>query len=148
MRAVVQRVKNGHVSVEGKVVGAIEEGLCVFLGVGPDDTSQDVSWLARKVAYLRVFSDDRGKMSLSVRDVGGNILVISQFTLYGDCRNGNRPDFTQAAPPEKAESLYNEFLVALEKELGRRPERGVFAAKMEIMLVNCGPVTLIIDTKK
>jgi D-tyrosyl-tRNA(Tyr) deacylase len=148
MKAVVQRVKEGRVSVEGEVVGSIGKGLGVFLGVGPDDTSQDVAWLARKIALLRVFSDDRGKMSRNVQEVGGNILVISQFTLYGDCRQGNRPDFTQAAPPEKAEELYNEFLIALEKELGKRPERGTFRAKMEIVLVNCGPVTLIIDSKK
>lgn len=148
MRAVVQRVKEGSVSVNGEVVGAIGKGLGVFLGIGPDDTARDVTWLAKKIAYLRVFSDEQEKMSYSVKDVGGGVLVISQFTLYGDCRNGNRPDFTKAAPPEKAEDLYNQFLVALEKELGKKPERGTFRAKMEIVLVNCGPVTLIIDTKK
>ena len=148
MKAVVQRVKEGKVSVEGTIVGAIGKGLGVFLGVGPDDTSQDIAWLAKKIALLRVFSDDRGKMSLNVQDVGGEVLVISQFTLFGDCRNGNRPDFTQAAPPDKAEALYNEFLEVLERELNKRPERGVFRAKMEVSLVNCGPVTLIIDSKK
>jgi D-aminoacyl-tRNA deacylase len=148
MKAVVQRVKEGHVSVEGEIVGAIGRGLGVFLGVGPEDTSQDVAWLAKKIALLRVFPDETGKMSLNVQNIGGGVLVISQFTLFGDCRCGNRPDFTKAAPPEKAEELYNEFLDTLEKELGQKPERGKFRAKMEVSLVNCGPVTLIIDSKK
>lgn len=148
MRAVVQRVKEGKVSVSGEVVGAIGQGLGVFLGIGPDDTSQDVVWLAKKIALLRVFCDERGKMSLNVQEVGGGVLVISQFTLFGDCRCGNRPDFTGAAPPDKAEALYNEFLEVLEKELKKPPERGMFRAKMEVALINCGPVTIIIDSKK
>lgn len=148
MKAVVQRVKEGKVTVDGNIVGAIGRGLGVFLGVGPEDTSEDISWLAKKIALLRVFPDDAGKMSLNVQEIGGNILVISQFTLFGDCRCGNRPDFTQAAPPDKAEDLYNQFLTALEKELGKKPEQGKFRAKMEVALVNCGPVTLIIDSKK
>ncbi len=148
MRAVVQRVKQGQVSVEGEVVGTIGRGLGVFLGIGPDDTSQDAAWLAKKIGLLRIFPDEAGKMSLNVHNIGGEVLVISQFTLFGDCRCGNRPDFTGAAPPERAEILYNEFLEILEQVLGKRPERGVFRAKMEVSLVNCGPVTLIIDSKK
>jgi D-aminoacyl-tRNA deacylase len=147
MRAVVQRVNEGSVFVDGEVVGAIGEGLVVFLGVGPDDTIQDVEWLAKKISLLRVFTDDNGKMSLSVQDKGGDILVISQFTLYGDCRNGNRPDFTAAAPPEKAEFLYNQFLCVLERIMGKKPPSGIFRAKMDVSLVNQGPVTLVIESK-
>jgi D-aminoacyl-tRNA deacylase len=148
MRAVVQRVKQGKVSVEGEIVGQIGCGLGVFLGVGPEDTSEDAAWLAKKISLLRIFPDDRDKMSLNVQEVSGGVLVISQFTLFGNCRCGNRPDFTEAAPPDKAEGLYNEFCALLEKELGFKPERGKFRAKMDVSLEIFGPVTLIIDSKK
>ncbi|HOO62856.1 MAG TPA: D-aminoacyl-tRNA deacylase [Synergistaceae bacterium] len=145
MRAVVQRVRYARVTVEEEAVGAVEEGFCVLLGVTHEDTSEDCRWLGEKIAGLRVFSDDQGKMNRSLMDVEGSILVISQFTLYGDCRKGRRPSFVQAAPPEKAEKLYEEFVTYL-KNLGISVETGSFGAEMEVSLCNNGPVTLIIET--
>lgn len=146
MRIVVQRVQEASVRVDDTVVGAIGRGLCVFLGVGHDDGQADVAYLAKKVVRLRVFSDAAGKMSLSVQDVGGEILVVSQFTLLGDCSQGCRPDFTQAAPPEQAEALYEGFLRDVEKELHKPPQSGKFRRMMQVSVVNDGPVTLVIDS--
>ena len=146
MRSVVQRVRKAHVTVDGAVVGAIERGLCVFLGVGHDDQFNDAAHLAKKIVRLRVFPDAAGKMSLSVRDVGGEILVISQFTLYGDSTRGCRPDFTAAAPPHQAEPLYEAFCAEVEKELQKPPQRGKFRELMQVSVVNDGPVTLVIDS--
>jgi len=147
IRAVVQRVKRARVTVEGQEVGAIGPGLLVFIGVGQGDDDHDVAYLADKVANLRIFADNQGKMNLSVRDVGGEVLAVSQFTLYGDCRKGRRPSFTAAAPPELARELYRQFVVALE-DYGIKVATGHFQAEMLVALENDGPVTMLLDSKK
>ncbi|ACL02511.1 D-tyrosyl-tRNA(Tyr) deacylase [Desulfatibacillum aliphaticivorans] len=146
MRAVVQRVKSARVKVNGKSVGAINKGLLVLLGVAPEDTSKEVEYLAKKIVGLRIFEDDNGKMNLSLDEVGGEMLVVSQFTLYGDCRKGRRPSFVGAAPPELAEKLYEEFVNVVDL-LGIKTETGKFGAMMDVSLVNQGPVTLIVESK-
>ncbi len=145
MRAVVQRVKEAWVSIDGRVVGKIPQGLLVLLGVGEGDTEEDGRYLAEKISNLRVFSDDQGKMNLSVRETGGEILAVSQFTLYGDCRKGRRPSFSSAAHPDVANQLYLDFVNVLRNQ-GLRVETGVFQAHMEVGLVNDGPVTLIVSS--
>ena len=145
MRAVIQRVRSARVVVGDEVVGAVGPGLLVLLGVAPADTDAEVQWLADKVVGLRIFADDEGKMNRSVADVSGGVLVVSQFTLYGDCRKGRRPSFVGAAPPEVAEPLYEAFLNAV-KALGVPTAAGRFGAMMQVELVNDGPVTLILDT--
>lgn len=147
MRAVVQRVASASVRVDGEIVGAIEQGLLVLLGVEPTDTSADVAYLADKTANLRIFADDDDKMNLSVIDIGGAVLAVSQFTLLGDCRKGRRPAFTGAAPPELANALYEEYVAAV-RQLGPAVETGVFRAQMEVSLLNDGPVTLLLDSRK
>jgi len=146
MRAVVQRVTEAHVVVAGEVVGSIEGGLLILLGVAPEDGPVQVRWLAEKCARLRIFEDDDGKMNHSLLDVGGAALVVSQFTLYGDCRRGRRPSFVGAARPELAEPLYESFVAALEDLGVGRVQTGRFAADMAVSLTNDGPVTLMIDT--
>jgi len=147
MRAVVQRVSSSSVEVDAKTVGQIGPGLTVLLGVGHEDTEKDVVWMAEKVATLRIFQDDEGKMNRSLIDVGGAALVISQFTLFGDCRKGRRPSFIAAAPPEQADRLYKEFVAELRGQ-GVPVETGQFQADMRVSLVNEGPVTLMIDSRK
>lgn len=147
MRAVVQRVSSASVEVDGQVVGQIGTGLVVFLGVHLADTEKDVVYTAEKVSGLRVFPDAEGKMNLSVRDIGGSILAISQFTLFGDVRRGKRPSFVEAAPPDVAIPLYEAFCQRLVAE-GIPVERGVFGAMMRVSLVNEGPVTIQIDSTK
>ncbi|HXL01726.1 MAG TPA: D-aminoacyl-tRNA deacylase [Candidatus Atribacteria bacterium] len=147
MKAVVQRVKRARVKVEEKIVGEIEKGLLVFLGVHRDDGEKDAQFLINKVPYLRIFEDGEGKMNRNLKEVGGEILLISQFTLYGDCRRGLRPSFDQAAPPEEAEKWYEEVGKGWEKE-GIKVERGVFGAFMEVEIHNQGPVTIILDSKE
>lgn len=144
MRAVIQRVLRASVTVDGSVVGEIARGWLVLLGVAPADTAEQVKWLAEKVANLRAFDDADGKMNLAVQDVGGSVLVVSQFTLYGDCLKGRRPSFTSAAPPTIAEPLYERFVAAL-KMLGIPVATGRFGADMKVELVNDGPVTFVID---
>ncbi len=146
MRAVVQRVASARVEVEGDVRGRIDRGLLVLLGVAQGDTPKEAIWLADKIAGLRVFEDDAGKMNLSLEDVGGSMLVVSQFTLLGDCRKGRRPSFTGAAPPEDADQLYQVFVDRV-REQGVPVETGVFQARMQVHLVNDGPVTLLLDTE-
>jgi len=139
-------VQEASVTVEGTVVGAITHGLLVFLGVGSGDTSADARYLAKKIARLRIFPDDQGKMNLDVQEVGGQILVVSQFTLYGDCRRGRRPSFSGAAAPDVAETLYQEFVAELQAE-GITVATGVFQAHMDVSLINDGPVTLIVSSE-
>jgi len=145
VRAVVQRVSRASVSADGRVVGAIERGFLVLLGVTASDTGETTARLATKVAGLRLFEDSAGKMNLALREAGGAVLCVSQFTLYGDTRRGMRPSFDGAARPEVAQPLYDEFCAAIERG-GIRCERGAFGQHMEVELVNDGPVTLIIDT--
>ena len=147
MRVVVQRVSEAAVAIEGREVGRIGTGLLVFVGVEAGDTPGDSAWLAAKLAALRIFPDDAGKMNKSVREIAGGLLVVSQFTLHAATAKGNRPGFTRAARPEEAIPLYEAFLADLEREAGRRPERGVFAAEMQVSLVNDGPVTILIDSR-
>ncbi len=147
MRAVVQRVKAAKVDVEGRTVGEIDHGLLVLLGVGEDDSEKDCEYLANKIAHLRIFSDDQGLMNLSVVEIEGAVLVVSQFTLWGDCRKGRRPSFTRAARPEKARALYEHF-VGILRGKGLRIATGEFQEMMDVHLVNDGPVTLILDSSK
>lgn len=145
MRAVLQRVTQAHVDVEGKTVGQIRAGIVILLGIGPTDTPRQADWLAEKIATLRLFADEAGKMNLSLIDTQGELLVISQFTLYGECQKGRRPSFTGAAPPAVAEPLYEHFLHAC-RMLGIKTEAGIFGASMAVTLTNDGPVTLILET--
>lgn len=147
MRAVAQRVLSASVEVDGAVVGAIEHGLLVYVGVGREDGPEDVAWTADKVAGLRIFSDEAGKMSRSVGDVNGALLAVSQFTLYGDMRRGRRPSFDEAAPPELARKLYDDFCARI-RAVGLRVETGRFAADMRVISVGDGPVTILLDSKK
>ena len=147
MRAVIQRVKEARVEVEGEVVGRIGEGMLILLGAGKDDSEEDARYLADKAIALRIFEDTEGKMNLSVIDTGGQVLVVSQFTLYGDCRKGRRPSFDKAAPPELAEQLYELFVREI-RERGVKVETGRFRAMMDVHLINRGPVTLMLDSKK
>lgn len=147
MRAVVQRVSRAKVSVSGAVTGEVGRGILVLLGVADTDAEADALRLAAKVAKLRIFEDAAGKMNLAPSDVSGAVLCVSQFTLYGDTRKGNRPSFDRAAPPERARVLYEAFCTAIEGE-GLRCERGAFGERMEVEVVNDGPVTLVIDTEE
>ena len=147
MRAVVQRVTRASVQVDGETVGAIELGLLVLLGVGQEDTEADADYLAEKISGLRIFEDAEGKMNLSVVDISGAMLAVSQFTLFGDVRRGKRPSFDAAARPEKAERLY-EYFVSRVRAAGLRCETGRFRAMMNVELVNAGPVTILLDSKK
>ena len=147
MRAVVQRVSRASVTVAEQTVGQIDAGLVVLLGVGQADTADDAQQLATKIVELRIFGDDEGKMNRSLVDVGGAMLVVSQFTLYGDCRKGRRPSFIDAAPPELAERLYQEFVAAV-TACGITVATGRFREHMDVAQVNDGPVTLLLDSKK
>lgn len=147
MRAVVQRVSRAQVSVAGRVVGRIEQGLLVLLGVGQGDTRAEADYLVEKIVNLRVFTDREGKMNRSLLDIGAQLLVVSQFTLYGDCRRGRRPSYSDAAPPALAEELY-EYFVARATQAGIRTETGIFQAMMDVELVNDGPVTLLLDSNR
>ena len=146
MRAVVQRVRQAGVRVEGKSVAQIDHGLLVFLGVGQGDTEADSEYLAEKVAFLRIFPDEEGKMNLNVQQVGGSVLAVSQFTLYGDARRGRRPSFSTAASPAEADELYKEFVSSL-RQKGVVVETGIFQAQMEVELLNDGPVTILLSSE-
>ena len=145
MRAVLTRVNSASVTIDGKVNGKIGKGFLILLGVGPDDTAEHCRFLAQKALSLRVFEDEAGKMNLGLDAVGGQVLVVSQFTLYGNCRKGRRPSFTDAAGPELGNALYEKFLAICE-ELGYPPQHGEFGADMQVESINDGPVTLILDT--
>jgi D-aminoacyl-tRNA deacylase len=147
MRAVIQRVERASVRVQDAIISQIDRGLLLFLGVEPADSRDDILWLAGKTARLRIFSDENGAMNLSVRDVSGELLVVSQFTLFASTRKGNRPSFLSAAAPDQANKLYEEFCRELESEAARPVLRGIFGADMQISLVNDGPVTIYIDTQ-
>jgi D-tyrosyl-tRNA(Tyr) deacylase len=146
MRAVIQRVKSAQVCVDGRVSGKIGRGLLVLLGVGKGDGENDLSFLASKIPELRIFEDNSGKFNLSLKEVGGEILVVSQFTLFADCRKGRRPSFTEAEEPPAAKHFYEQFILKL-KEQGIPVQTGEFQAKMEVHLVNDGPVTLLLDSR-
>lgn len=148
MKAVIQRTTKASVEVNHVTVGKIEKGYVVLLGIKTDDLETDARYLARKIANLRIFPDESGKLNLSIKDVGGSILSISQFTLYGDTIDGNRPSFTQAAKPDKAVPLYNLFNNILETEYQIKTEKGVFGADMTVDLINDGPCTIIMDSRK
>lgn len=147
MRAVIQRVSSARVTIDGRVAGAIDRGLLVLLGIACGDTAADGEWLAQKIAALRIFEDSGGRMNVSVRDIGGEALVVSQFTLIASTRKGNRPSFNDAARPDVATPLYEQFLAQIETAIGRAPARGEFGALMQVTLVNDGPVTIILDSK-
>ena len=146
MRIVIQRIKQARVTVDGEVISKTGPGLCVFLGVAKADTQTDAEYLAEKVTELRILDDESGKMNCSLREMSGEALVISEFTLYGDCGKGRRPSFSQAAPPEEAESLYRHFIQKLQ-ESGLKVATGTFQAKMEVSITNDGPVTFVLDSK-
>ena len=145
MRAVLTRVKSASVVIDGKVNGQIGRGFLILLGVGPEDTERECKYLAEKALGLRIFTDENDKMNLGLADVGGEVLVVSQFTLYGNCRKGRRPSFTEAAGPELGNAMYEKFLSICE-ELGFPPQHGQFGADMKVESINDGPVTLILDT--
>ncbi|CAG7631538.1 D-aminoacyl-tRNA deacylase [Paenibacillus solanacearum] len=147
MKAVIQRSKAAQVTVDGETVGRIDHGLVLLVGITHEDTEQDAKYVAEKVAGLRIFEDEDGKMNRSVLETGGQVLSVSQFTLYGDCRKGKRPNFMAAARPEQAEPLYNRFNGML-RELGLQVETGRFGAMMDVSLVNDGPVTLIVESRQ
>ena len=147
MRAVLTRVKSASVTIGGEVVGSIGKGFLILLGVGPEDTEKECRYLAEKALSLRVFEDENGKMNKGLEDVDGQVLVVSQFTLFGNCRKGRRPSFTDAAGPELGNRLYERFLADC-AELGYPPQHGQFGADMQVASVNDGPVTLILDTQQ
>ncbi|MEO1713495.1 MAG: D-aminoacyl-tRNA deacylase [Bacteroidota bacterium] len=147
MRALVQRVTEASVTVNEQLTGAIEQGLLILLGVGSDDDKADLEWLAQKITNLRIFNDEEGKMNRSIVDIGGNFLVVSQFTLHASTKKGTRPSYIKAARPEFAEPMYEQFCKQLAMSSGRSVERGQFGAHMEVRLLNDGPVTIWIDTK-
>lgn len=147
MRAVVQRVTQACVTVDNEVVGEIGNGMLVLLGIGEDDTDKDLDYLVEKVLGLRIFQDEKDKMNLSILDTKGEILIVSQFTLYGDVRRGKRPSFTNSAHPDIAEMIYLQFIDKC-IEMGIKTEKGIFGANMDVSLVNQGPVTIMIDSKK
>ena len=145
MKIVVQRVKNAKVDVEGKTVGKIDKGFLVLLGVTHEDTEEQADYLAKKLCNLRVFTDENYKMNLSLKDINGKLLIVSQFTLYADCTSGNRPSFTNAAKPDKAEKLYEYFCKQCEEKYNIEVKKGIFGADMKVELLNDGPVTIIIE---
>lgn len=147
MKALVQRVDNASVSVSGETVGSISKGYLILLGVGNGDTKKDCERLADKLSGLRIFSDENDKINLSIKDVSGELLVVSQFTLYADCRKGNRPGFTNSAPPAEAEELYEYFVKLCRERVAPKVETGVFGADMKISLINDGPFTVLLETK-
>ncbi len=146
MRVVVQRARQAKVTVDGKVTGAIEHGLMLLVGITHEDTVKDLEYCAKKVANLRIFEDEQGKMNLSIKEVGGSILSISQFTLYGETKKGNRPSFIEAARPEVAEPLYHQFNQILRETYEIQVETGIFGADMKVDIKNDGPVTLIVES--
>jgi D-tyrosyl-tRNA(Tyr) deacylase len=148
MRAVVQRVSSASVEIEGRLVSHIDHGMLVLLGIEEDDGPEDVSWLSGKIARLRIFDDHNGVMNMSVSENGGDILVVSQFTLHASTKKGNRPSYIRAAKPEKAIPVYESFVSEIGRETGKKIQTGAFGAMMNVSLINSGPVTIFIDTKQ
>lgn len=148
MRALIQRVREASVTIDGQIHGAIEEGILVLLGITHDDTTRDIDWLIRKITNLRIFNDEAGKMNVSVKDVKGGLLVISQFTLFADAKKGNRPSYTKSAPPAVAIPLYEEFLERLQTSFSGLIATGEFGADMKVSLLNDGPVTIMLDSQE
>lgn len=148
MRAVIQRVSQASVTVEGRITGAIQQGLLVLLAVEEPDTAEDIEWLSGKITRLRIFNDDAGVMNRSVQDISGEVLVVSQFTLFASTKKGNRPSYIRSARPELAVPLYEKFLARLAQDFGKPIATGEFGAHMDVGLVNDGPVTIIIDSKQ
>jgi|TARA_Y100001960_G_scaffold269214_1_gene294618 D-tyrosyl-tRNA(Tyr) deacylase len=147
MRVVVQRVSQSNVKVSGEIIGEINEGLMVLVSFVDEDNDTDLGWMTKKIINLRIFNDDEGKMNRSVQDIGGNILLISQFTLHGSTKKGNRPSFIKAAKPDFANVMYERFIKVLEQSLGKEIQTGEFGGDMKVSLVNDGPTTIIIDSK-
>lgn len=147
MKAVIQRVTKASVSIGGNIKGKIDKGLLVLLGIETVDEVEDVLWLSNKITQMRIFNDENGLMNLSLKDIGGSILLVSQFTLHSSTKKGNRPSFLQAARPEFAIPLYEKMILQLEQDLGMKIETGIFGADMQVELINDGPVTIIIDSK-
>ena len=147
MRVVIQRVSQSKVKVSGEVIGEIKEGLMVLVSFVDEDNDTDLGWMTKKIINLRIFNDDEGKMNRSVQDIGGDILLISQFTLHGSTKKGNRPSFIKAAKPDFANVMYERFIKVLEQSLGRKIQTGEFGGDMKVSLVNDGPTTIIIDSK-
>lgn len=147
MRAVIQRVQRASVTIEDRIHGAISQGMVLLLGIGASDTQIDMHWLVEKIVHLRIFDDREGKMNRSLADIAGEMLIISQFTLYGDCRKGRRPGFSAAAPPEVAEPLYRQFIEEVQSRQ-IKIATGIFQAAMQVELVNDGPVTILVDSEK
>ena len=147
MRAVIQRVSEAEVVVNFKSVGRIKNGLLILLGIEDSDTTKDIVWLAQKIVNMRIFSDEAGLMNKSIKDLGGNLLLVSQFTLFAQTQKGNRPSFIKASKPEKAIPLYEQTILVLEENLGKKIATGIFGADMKVSLINDGPVTIIMDTK-
>ena len=147
MRAVIQRVTKASVTIEGKINGQIENGLLVLMGIEDADTDEDIEWLSSKIVNLRVFNDEKGVMNISVKDIAGNILLISQFTLHGSTKKGNRPSYIKASKPDIAIPIYQKMIEQLSIDLGKEIQTGIFGADMKVELLNDGPVTIVIDTK-
>lgn len=147
MRALIQRVNEAKVLIENALVDEIGKGLLVFLGIGNEDTEEDVQWLAHKIIQMRIFADEENKMNKSITDINGDLLLVSQFTLFASTKKGNRPSFTHSAPPHQAKDLYEKFIQQCEIILQKRVARGIFGADMKVHLINDGPVTIFIDTK-
>ena len=148
MRALIQRVSHAAVEVENQTVGKIDAGLLVLLGITTEDDEQDIQWLIKKIIQLRIFNDEEGKMNRSVQDIGGDLLVISQFTLFADCKKGNRPSYIRSAHPDIAIPIYEQFLKLLQMQFSGNVETGEFGAAMKVNLLNDGPVTLMLDSKQ
>lgn len=147
MRAVVQRVQKASVTIDGQLHASIEQGLLILLGIEDADNDEDIAWLSQKITQLRIFNDDAGGMNISVKDINGEVLLVSQFTLHASIKKGNRPSYIRASKPDIAIPLYNKMIQQLEKDLGKPIQTGVFGADMKVALLNDGPVTIIIDTK-
>ena len=147
MRAVIQRVTKASVTIEGKINGQIENGLLVFMGIEDADTDEDIEWLSSKIVNLRIFNDEKGVMNISVKDISGNILLISQFTLHASTKKGNRPSYIKASKPDIAIPIYEKMIEQLSIDLGKEIQTGIFGADMKVELLNDGPVTIVIDTR-